>query len=73
MEINGYLNVINNGTGNNRYAVWTGDEKLENKEMIKDIFNKKENYNGSLIKIILGSPAMKEGVSLLRVSQVHIL
>lgn len=73
LEINGYLNVVNNGTGNNRYAVWTGDEKLENKEMIKDIFNKKENYNGGLIKIILGSPAMKEGVSLLRVRSVHIL
>lgn len=73
LEINGYSNVINNGTGKNRYAVWTGDEKLENKEMIKDIFNKKENYNGCLIKIILGSPAMKEGVSLLRVRSVHIL
>jgi superfamily II DNA or RNA helicase len=73
LEINGYSNVIDNGTGKNRYAVWTGDEKLENKEMIKDIFNKKENYNGSLIKIILGSPAMKEGVSLLRVRSVHIL
>ena len=73
LEINGYSNVVDNGTGKNRYAVWTGDEKLENKEMIKDIFNKKENYNGSLIKIILGSPAMKEGVSLLRVRSVHIL
>ena len=73
LEINGYSNVIDNGTGKNRYAVWTGDEKLENKEMIKDIFNKKENYNGCLIKIILGSPAMKEGVTLLRVRSVHIL
>ena len=73
LEINGYSNVVDNGTGKNRYAVWTGDEKLENKEMIKDIFNKKENYNGGLIKIILGSPAMKEGVSLLRVRSVHIL
>jgi len=73
LEINGYSNVVGNGIGKNRYAVWTGDEKLEDKEMIKDIFNKKENYNGGLIKIILGSPAMKEGVSLLRVRSVHIL
>lgn len=73
LEVNGYSNVLTNGTGKNRYAVWTGDEKLENKEMIKDIFNKKENEDGSLIKIILGSPAMKEGVSLLRVRSVHIL
>ena len=73
LEVNGYSNVVNNGTGKNRYAVWTGDEKLENKEMIKDIFNQKDNEKGCLIKIILGSPAMKEGVSLLRVNSVHIL
>ena len=35
--------------------------------------NSKSNYNGSRIKIILGSPAIKEGVSLLRVRQVHIM
>jgi superfamily II DNA or RNA helicase len=73
LEVNGYKNVVNHGTGKNRFALWTGDEKLENKEMIKDIFNKRENENGSLIKIILGSPAMKEGISLLRVRSVHIL
>lgn len=73
LEANGYNNVINNGVGKNRYALWTGDEKLESKEMIKEMFNKKENEDGSLIKIILGSPAMKEGVSLLRVNSVHIL
>jgi superfamily II DNA or RNA helicase len=61
-----------------KYSIKESREKFfnkmkENKEMIKDIFNKKENENGSLIKIILGSPAMKEGVSLLRVRSVHIL
>ena len=73
LEINGYKNVITNGPGKNRYAVWTGDESYEDKEMIKDIFNKYKNYDGSQIKIILGSPSIKEGVSLLRVKSVHIL
>jgi len=73
LEANGYKDVIIYGPGKNRYAVWTGDEKAENKEMIKDIFNQYDNHDGSLIKVILGSPAIKEGVSLLRVKSVHIL
>jgi superfamily II DNA or RNA helicase len=37
------------------------------------VFNKKENADGSKIKIMLGSPSIKEGVSLLRVRQVHVV
>ena len=40
---------------------------------IKDMYNQPDNADGSKIKIILGSPSIKEGVSLLRVSEVHIL
>jgi hypothetical protein len=74
-----YLNYIGyqifdkNGTGLKRYAVYSGDESLEKREKIKNTFNKKENENGSLIKIIVGSPSTKEGISLLRVRQVHIM
>lgn len=56
-----------------RFAVWTGDETAIRREEIKTIFNKKNNENGEKIKVIIGSPAIKEGVSLLRVSQVHII
>ena len=73
LEMNGYKNVITHGPGKNRYAVWSGDEKAEQKEMIKDLFNRFKNYDGSQIKVILGSPSIKEGVSLLRVKSVHIL
>ena len=50
-----------------------GDQKHHVKEEIKFIFNKKDNHKGNKIKIMLGSPSIKEGVSLLRVSQVHIM
>jgi hypothetical protein len=73
LETFGYKNVINHGPGKNRYALWTGDEKMEDKEIIKDIYNKFINKDGSQIKVILGSPSIKEGVSLLRVKAVHIL
>ena len=68
-----FKNFLNNGKGRNRYAVWSGDETMEQKEKLKEVFNSKANHNGSQIKIILGSPAIKEGVSLLRVRHVHII
>jgi len=73
LEYNGYKDYKTYGEGKKRYAIWSGDEPHHVKEEIKYIFNKKENADGSRIKIMLGSPSIKEGVSLLRVSQVHIL
>jgi len=73
LEESGYQNYDEKGTGKNRFAVWSSDVKPSLREEIRNIYNRKENYNGSLIKIILGSPSMKEGVSLFRVRQIHIL
>ena len=73
LEAHGYKNYKVHGEGEKRFAVWSGDEPHIVKEEIKYIFNQKENHNGSKLKIMLGSPSIKEGVSLLRVEQVHIL
>lgn len=73
LEAYGYKNYQKSGSGRKRFAIWSGDEKHEVKEQIKAVFNKQSNYNGSQIKVLLGSPSIKEGVSLLRVRQVHIL
>jgi len=73
LEYHKYKNFNEHGKGKLRYAVWSGDEKHETKELIKDFFNKKENEDGSMLKVLLGSPSIKEGVSLLRVKQVHIM
>ena len=73
LEYHGYKNYKINGEGNNRFAIWSGTEHNNTKEAIKATFNNKDNYNGSKIKILLGTPSIKEGVSLLRVEQVHIL
>jgi len=51
------------------YAIWSGQKTLEEKTDIKHHFNDKT----SNLRIMLGTPAIKEGVTLLRVSQVHIL
>lgn len=73
IEYHGYKNYKVHGPGRKRFAIWSGDEKHEMKEEIKYIFNKKENKDGSLLKIMLGSPSIKEGVSLKRVEQVHVM
>lgn len=73
IEYHGYKNYKVHGEGINRYALWTGDEPHRMKEEIKQVFNQKANQNGSKIKIMMGSPSVKEGVSFKRVTQVHIL
>ena len=73
LEQNGYKNYADNGVGTNRFAVWSGDEDMSYREEIKDIFNKKDNELGENLKIIFGTSAIKEGVTLLRVQEVHIL
>jgi len=73
LEYYKYKNFKDHGKGKLRYAIWSGDESSDSKELIKDYFNKKENVDGSMIKVLLGSPSIKEGVSLLRVKQVHIM
>lgn len=73
LEANGYKNYTTYGEGKNRFAIWSGDESNIIKNEIKAVFNNKNNSDGNMIKIMLGSPSIKEGVSLLRVSQVHIM
>jgi|SaaInlStandDraft_5_1057022.scaffolds.fasta_scaffold01214_10 superfamily II DNA or RNA helicase len=73
LQRHGYKDYKIHGESEMSFALWTGDEPLNYKDEIKTIFNKKENFNGSKIKIFLGTPSIKEGVSLLRVEQVHIL
>jgi len=41
--------------------------------MIKETFNHYDNNDGKNIKIIIGSPSMREGISLLRVRYIHII
>jgi nucleoside-triphosphatase THEP1 len=73
LEYHGWKNYKNYGEGKKRYAIWSGDEPHHVKDEIKYIFNQKSNEDGSKIKIMLGSPSIKEGVSLLRVQQVHMM
>ncbi len=73
LEAFGYKNYLQHGEGPKRFAIWSGDEDISVKDEIKNVYNQKSNLNGSKLKILLGSPSIKEGVSLAGVRQVHLL
>jgi superfamily II DNA or RNA helicase len=73
LENNGFKNYKKHGLGKKRFAIWSSDQKHKVKEEIKASFNKKKNKYGSYLKVLLGSPSIKEGVSLLRVREVHVV
>lgn len=73
LDAYGYKNYEQDGPGRKRYAIWSGDTDDIMKDEIKTIYNRDDNIEGKKIKIILGSPSIKEGVSLLAVRQVHII
>ena len=60
--------------GGLRYFVWSS-ETSSDKDLIrkaKATFNSMDNKNGSLLKIVLGTRSIMEGVSFKNVKQVHI-
>lgn len=73
LSLNGYKDYRDYGEGPKRYAIFSGDMKQLYKDEIKAVFNQPANINGGKLRLVLGSPAMKEGVSLMNVRQVHIL
>lgn len=73
LEHHHFKNYQYYGSGKKRFAVWSGDEDPKYREEFKTVFNNKNNKDGSQIKLILGSSAIKEGVSLLRIREVHVL
>ena len=73
LEINGYKNYVYHGSGKKRFAIWSGDEDHYIKEEIREVYNRKDNLYGDKLKLILGSPSIKEGVSLKAVKSVHII
>lgn len=68
----GYSKFPNEGI--NRYFVWSSETSID-KPLIrkaKSTYNSMDNKDGSLIKIILGTRSIMEGVSFKNVKQVHI-
>jgi len=55
------------------YAIWSGDTKDAEKTIIKNAVNAKDNIFGDKIRVIIGSPSIKEGVSFKHIQHMHLL
>ena len=55
------------------FAVWDGSTKDDQKQKIKNVLNNVSNMDGKSIRVILGSPSIKEGVSFKHIQHTHIL
>jgi hypothetical protein len=72
LKFKGYKDYLKDGAGKKRFVIWSGDQTQAEKVRIRATFNSKDNDDASQIQIVIGSPAIKEGVSLMRVREVHI-
>jgi superfamily II DNA or RNA helicase len=74
---NGFYEYSTKRTSDEReyksFVVFDQNTKTEKREKYKRIFNSVENKDGKLIRILIGSPIMSEGITLKAVRQVHIL
>ena len=70
---NGYTKYTKGGNSRNSYIIYDDHMSSESRDKLRKIFNSTENKDGKLIKIIIGSPVISEGITLKNVRQVHIL
>lgn len=72
---NGYTEFKGVSTVNTKGSFFMFDDNtsIETREKYRKIFNSPANKDGRLIKIIVGSPIISEGITLKNVRQVHIL
>jgi hypothetical protein len=73
LEYLGYSDHTKHGTGPKRFGVFSGEETMSARELTKSVYNNKNNLHGEMIKIMLLSPAAREGLSLFNVEQLHIM
>lgn len=55
------------------YALWDGNIKDNEKQLTKSVANNISNIDGKYLRVILGSPSIKEGVSFKHIQHLHIL
>jgi hypothetical protein len=72
LERNGWSNYIKTGIVRNKtFVLWDASLKDDDKQKIKFILNSPDNISGENIRVILGSPSIKEGVSFKHIQHLH--
>lgn len=55
------------------YAIWDGHTNDAEKQFIKSVSNNVDNLFGNKIRVIIGSPSIREGVTVKHAQHIHIL
>jgi hypothetical protein len=55
------------------YAIWDGTTKDTEKSWLKTLVNSKDNRYGEHVRLIIGSPSIKEGVSFKHIQHLHVI
>lgn len=55
------------------FVLFDESTNIETREKYRRVLNSSDNKNGEIIKIIVGSPIISEGVTLKNIRQVHII
>ncbi len=55
------------------FISYDDSKSIGSRERLRDIFNHSDNKNGDTIKILIGSPAVSEGITFKNIRNVHIL
>jgi hypothetical protein len=76
LDNNGWINYIDKNKRKEyepykTYILWDASLSDNDKMEVKSILNSKENMDGKIIKVILGSPSIKEGVSFKHIQHLH--
>jgi hypothetical protein len=72
LDKNGWSNYLSGKKNKYKsYVLWDGTLKDDDKIKIKEILNSKDNVDGNKIRVILGSPSIKEGISFKHIQHLH--
>ena len=72
LKKNGWNNYIEDGIKKNKtFVLWDASLNDDNKQDVKNVLNSISNMDGSKIKVVLGSPSIKEGISFKHIQHLH--
>ena len=74
LDNNGWVNYLDDPDNYKKYKtyiLWDGSLKDNNKQDIKSVLNSEKNIKGKIIRVILGSPSIKEGISFKHIQHFH--
>jgi len=75
LKMNGWSNYLEDDGKENykSFIIWDADLKNTQKSLIKELLNNPDNIDGRIIRVVLGSPSIKEGISFKHIQHLHQL